>query len=208
MNGVVNVDGLRCEEAAAKDLLRFYRRRHRRRARADHNEQAFRQVRIVPCYLVDVSVRDQSATLFGRTYSSRIGIAPTGLADLFRRRVDLMLAQAASVPLIMSGTSSIEDLGKMAPDHGWYQLYSAMNPPISEDMIMRASDAGLNLGPSPSTCRKTRTASAISGTVKADVEDQARSCALSGLNDAVVAARHTLSAIGGGTPAPTPAPKR
>ena len=42
------------------------------------NEQAFRQARIVPRYLVDVTVRDQSTTLFGRTYSSPIGIAPTG----------------------------------------------------------------------------------------------------------------------------------
>jgi len=39
------------------------------------NEQAFRKARIVPRYLVDVSTRDQSTTLFGRTYSSVIGIA-------------------------------------------------------------------------------------------------------------------------------------
>lgn len=113
------------------------------------NEQAFRQMRIVPRYLVDVSGRDQSTTLFGRTYSSPIGIAPTGLADLFRRGADLMLAQAArdaNVPFIMSGasSSSIEDLGKLAPEHGWYQLYSAVDPSISEDMIKRASQAGLN----------------------------------------------------------------
>src|SRR3954471_20181102 len=112
------------------------------------NEQAFRQARVVPRYLVDVTVRDQSTTLFGRTYSSPIGIAPTGLAGLFRRRADLMLAQAApdaNVPFIMSGasTASIEDLGRLAPDHGWYQLYSAKDPSISEDMIKRAGDAGL-----------------------------------------------------------------
>jgi isopentenyl diphosphate isomerase/L-lactate dehydrogenase-like FMN-dependent dehydrogenase len=45
----------------------------------------------------------------------------------------------------MSGqsTASIEDLGKLAPDHGWYQLYSAKDQAISEDMIKRVSDAGL-----------------------------------------------------------------
>jgi len=49
------------------------------------------------------------------------------------------------VPFIMSGSStgSIEDLGKLAPDHGWYQLYSAKDQSISEDMIKRAGDAGL-----------------------------------------------------------------
>ncbi len=102
----------------------------------------------MPRYLVDVSVRDQSTTLFGRTYSSPIGIAPTGLAGLFRHGADLMLAEAArdaNVPFIMSGSStgSIEDLGKLAPDHGWYQLYSAKDQAVSEDMIKRVSDAGL-----------------------------------------------------------------
>src|SRR6187401_936167 len=112
------------------------------------NEQAFRQARLVPRYLVDVTTRDQSTTIFGRTYSSPIGIAPTGLAGLFRRGADLMLAEAArdaNVPFIMSGssTASIEALAKLAPDHGWYQLYSAKDQAISEDMIKRVSDAGL-----------------------------------------------------------------
>src|SRR5207245_4412042 len=98
--------------------------------------------------LVDITTREQSTTLFGRTYSSPIGIAPTGLAGLFRRGADLMLAEAArdaNVPFIMSGSStgSIEDLGKLAPDHGWYQLYSAKDQSVSEDMIKRAGDAGL-----------------------------------------------------------------
>jgi hypothetical protein len=136
------------QEAAAEDRLRLHRGRRRGRGRAGHERDAFRQHRIVPRYLVDVSVRDQSTTLFGRTYSSPIGIAPTGLAGLFRRGADLMLAEAArdaNVPFIMSGSStgSMEALGKLAPDHGWYQLYSAKDQAVSEDMIKRAGDAGL-----------------------------------------------------------------
>ena len=42
------------------------------------NEDAFKQYRLVPRYCVDVSVRDQSTSVFGRTYSSPVGIAPTG----------------------------------------------------------------------------------------------------------------------------------
>lgn len=42
-----------------------------------------------------------------------------------------------------SSTGSIEDLGKLAPDHGWYQLYSAKDQAVSEDMIKRSADAGL-----------------------------------------------------------------
>jgi isopentenyl diphosphate isomerase/L-lactate dehydrogenase-like FMN-dependent dehydrogenase len=46
----------------------------------------------------------------------------------------------------MSGaaTGSIEDLGRVAPEHGWYQLYVARDRKISEDMIRRAADAGLS----------------------------------------------------------------
>ncbi len=150
MNGVVNIDDLRklAKKRLPKIAYDFIEGGTDDEVGLVTNEQAFRKARIVPRYLVDVSVRDQSTTLFGRAYSSPIGIAPTGLAGLFRRGADLMLAEAArdaNVPFIMSGssTASIEDLGKLAPDHGWYQLYSAKDQSVSEDMIKRAADAGL-----------------------------------------------------------------
>lgn len=113
------------------------------------NEDAFKRIHLVPRYGVDVTVRDQSTAVFGRTYSGPVGIAPTGGAGLFRRGGDMMLAEAAraaNVPFIMSGaaTGSMEDLGHVAPDHGWYQLYVARDRKISEDMIRRAADAGLS----------------------------------------------------------------
>src|SRR3546814_16481631 len=78
--------------------------------------------------MVDVSKRDQTTMLFGRTYASPFGISPTGLAALFRPGGDLMLAEAArdaNLPFVMSGTStgSIEDPGRVTPEPGWYQLY-------------------------------------------------------------------------------------
>ncbi len=150
MNGVVNIEDLRklAKKRLPKIAYDFIEGGTDDEVGLVTNEQAFRKARIVPRYLVDVTTRDQSTTIFGRTYSSPIGIAPTGLAGLFRRGADLMLAEAArdaNVPFIMSGSStgSIEDLGKLAPDHGWYQLYSAKDQSISEDMIKRAGDAGL-----------------------------------------------------------------
>ena len=150
MQGVVNIEDLRklAKKRLPKIAYDFIEGGTDDEVGLVTNESAFRKARLVPRYLVDVSVRDQSTTLFGRTYSSPIGIAPTGLAGLFRHGADLMLAEAArdaNVPFIMSGaaTGSIEDLGRIAPDHGWYQLYSAKDQAISEDMIKRAGDAGL-----------------------------------------------------------------
>jgi len=113
------------------------------------NEDAFRELKLLPRYMVDVSVRDTSTTLFGRTYSSPVGISPTGIAGIFRRGADLMLAEAAreaNVPFIMSGasTASIEELARVTPEHGWYQLYMAKDKAISHDQVRRAADAGLS----------------------------------------------------------------
>ena len=115
----------------------------------DYNLEAFRRHRLVPRYLVDVTVRDQTTHLFARDYAAPFGIAPTGLAGLMRPGADLMLAEAArdaDIPFVMSGAcnASIEDLAKVAPEHGWYQLYPARDRSISEDMIRRVRDAGLS----------------------------------------------------------------
>ena len=115
----------------------------------DRNERAFRQHRLVPRYLVDVSERDQTTSLFGRRYASPFGIGPTGIAGLFRPGADMMLAEAAkaaNIPVVMSttATASLEELARVAPEHGWFQLYAARDKSISEDMIRRASDAGIS----------------------------------------------------------------
>src|SRR5580700_3559840 len=47
----------------------------------ERNTSAFHKHRLLPRYLVDVSRRDQSQTLFGRTYSSPFGMSPTGAAE-------------------------------------------------------------------------------------------------------------------------------
>jgi L-lactate dehydrogenase (cytochrome)/(S)-mandelate dehydrogenase len=115
----------------------------------ERNRAAFNKHRLLPRYLVDVSKRDQSQMLFGRKYNSPFGISPTGTAGLFRRGADMMLAQAAkeaNIPYIMSGGSndSIETAARIAPEHSWYQLYAAREGRISEDLIRRVADAGLD----------------------------------------------------------------
>jgi L-lactate dehydrogenase (cytochrome)/(S)-mandelate dehydrogenase len=103
---------------------------------------------LLPRYLVDVSKRDQTKTIFGQTFASPFGISPTGGVSLFRDHGDLMLAEAArdaNIPYIMSGASNetIEAAAKIAPKNHWYQLYAARDPAINADLIKRTADAGL-----------------------------------------------------------------
>jgi (S)-mandelate dehydrogenase len=114
----------------------------------ERNTSAFHKHLLLPRYLVDVSTRDQSKTIFGQTFASPFGISPTGGAGLFRYHADLMLAEAArdaNIPYIMSGASNdtIEAAAKIAPNNHWYQLYAARQPQINADLIRRAADAGL-----------------------------------------------------------------
>jgi (S)-mandelate dehydrogenase len=112
------------------------------------NEAAFHKHKLLPRYLVDVSKRDQSATVFGRTYSSPFGISPTGGVGLYRREGEVMLAQAAAeanIPYIMSGgaNASMEEAARVAPNNLWFQLYAAKDANITDALIGRARDLGL-----------------------------------------------------------------
>jgi L-lactate dehydrogenase (cytochrome)/(S)-mandelate dehydrogenase len=111
------------------------------------NEAAFHKHRLLPRYLVDVSKRDQSASVFGRTYASPFGISPTGGVGLYRREGEVMLAEAAAkanIPYIMSGGSnaSIEEALRVAPNNVWFQLYAAKDGNLTDALIGRARDGG------------------------------------------------------------------
>lgn len=112
------------------------------------NASAFRELRLVPRYYVDTSKREQRATLFGRTYASPFGIAPTGMAGAFRRDAELYLAEAAKavdIPYLMSGASnaSMEEAAKIAGKNLWFQIYGARNREVAADLVRRAIDCGL-----------------------------------------------------------------
>jgi len=114
------------------------------------NEASFRRVKVLPSLLNDITVRDQTTTLFGRTYASPFGIAPMGPAPLYRRNGDLLLAGAAvqaDIPFVLSGAggASVEQIAKVAPDHAWFQLYGAADRSITHDIIRRTVDSGLGV---------------------------------------------------------------
>lgn len=152
LNKVINIDDLRtCARRrlprVAFDFIEGGVEDERAIAR---NVEAFRKVRLLPRYFVDVSARNQSATLFGRLYNSPFGICPTGSAGLWRPQADEMLAQvaaAANIPFVLSSaaTISIEAATKIAPNNMWFQLYGPRDRAAGADLVRRAHDAGIDV---------------------------------------------------------------
>ncbi|MBI1204296.1 MAG: alpha-hydroxy-acid oxidizing protein [Rhodopseudomonas sp.] len=114
------------------------------------NVDAFRKYRLIPRALVEPTPIDTTVELFGRRYASLFGISAVGLAGIYRRHADELLAEAAraaDIPFILSGasTASIKTVCRIAPDHTWYQLYGAHRPEVTESMMARARDAGVKV---------------------------------------------------------------
>lgn len=114
------------------------------------NVDAFRNYQFIPRGLNDVRPVDTGIELFGRKYASLFGISAVGVAGIYRRHADELLAEAArdaNIPFILSGASMapIETIARIAPDHTWYQLYGAHAPDVTENMMARARDAGVKV---------------------------------------------------------------
>jgi (S)-mandelate dehydrogenase len=116
-----------------------------------HNRQALQRYRFIPRYLVDVSGLTTDRELFGHTYSAPFGIAPTGLANMIWPGAELMLlgeAQRRNLPFVLStpSTTAIEAAAESAPGASlWFQLYVSRQPDITDDLMKRASDAGVHV---------------------------------------------------------------
>ena len=110
------------------------------------NRRAFEEYGFMPRVLKDVSNRDQTTTLFGKTYASPFGIPPMGSAALSAYRGDIVLARAGAamnVPMVLSASSliTLEDVQRANPN-AWYQAYLAGEPSRIEPLVDRVADAG------------------------------------------------------------------
>jgi L-lactate dehydrogenase (cytochrome) len=110
------------------------------------NRRALDEYGFVPRVLNDVSGRDQTTTLFGKTYAAPFGIPPMGSAALCAYRGDIVLARAAAamgVPMCLSASSLIklEDVRRENPA-AWYQAYLAGDPARIEPLVDRVAEAG------------------------------------------------------------------
>src|SRR6195256_198178 len=110
------------------------------------NRRAFEEYGFVPRVLNDVSNREQTTKLFGKTYAAPFGIPPMGSAALCAYRGDVVLARAAAamnVPMCLSASSliTLEDVCA-ANQAAWYQAYLAGLPSRIEPLIDRVAAAG------------------------------------------------------------------
>jgi L-lactate dehydrogenase (cytochrome) len=112
----------------------------------EHNLSSFRDLKLRPRVLVDVSARSTATSLFGHEYSLPVGIAPMGLGGLATFEGDLVLARAAArerIPMVLSATSLIP-LERVAKEGGvtWFQAYLPGEPDRINAMVDRVAKAG------------------------------------------------------------------
>ncbi|MGB3501616.1 MAG: alpha-hydroxy acid oxidase [Mesorhizobium sp.] len=109
---------------------------------------AYEDMCLVPRVGRNVSKTSTASTIFGQQFSAPFGIAPMGLADLFRRGADMSLARAAAaadIPLGLSAasSSSMERVAPVAGGRLWYQIYGTKDRQIMDHMIGRAAALGV-----------------------------------------------------------------
>ncbi|HUN46485.1 MAG TPA: alpha-hydroxy acid oxidase, partial [Stellaceae bacterium] len=110
------------------------------------NRSVFGEYAFVPRVLVDVTGRQRSTTIFGRTYAEPFGIAPMGASAIAAYRGDCALASAAGaagIPMIVSAASLIplEEIRRNGPT-SWYQAYLPGDAARIEALVDRVAAAG------------------------------------------------------------------
>jgi lactate 2-monooxygenase len=112
------------------------------------NRSAFDRWRIVPRMLRDVSKRDASVTLFGRTLPAPLLLAPIGVLEMAHPEADVAVAAAAAdvgVPVIFSNQASrsMEScVAVMGDAPRWFQLYWSQSTELALSFVERAERSG------------------------------------------------------------------
>ncbi len=115
----------------------------------DRNISAFQQIRFLPKFCKGELEANIETSLFGRTYSAPIGVAPVGLTGLMWPRVEHYLAASAkrmNIPYSLStlATETPETVGERVGDMGWFQLYPPQEREVRQSILQRAKDAGFH----------------------------------------------------------------
>ena len=112
------------------------------------NRRALDNVQLAPRYLPTEPIQPVlEMNLFDREFPMPVAASPIGLSGLMWPRAAEHIARAATrhgLPLGLSSfaTSSIEEIGTIAGDLLWFQLYCTEKSEIENDLIDRAESAG------------------------------------------------------------------
>src|SRR6201986_4038198 len=112
------------------------------------NREAFERWKIVPRMLRDVSRRDLTVELFGRTLPAPVLYGPVGAAERLDRDADVAIARAAArvgVPYVFTSQAcaSMETCtAAMGDSPRWFQLYWSTDDALVDSFLARAEAVG------------------------------------------------------------------
>ncbi|SMX29006.1 L-lactate dehydrogenase [cytochrome] [Pelagimonas phthalicica] len=114
---------------------------------AQRNRDALDAVLFMPDILKGPQQPVFETSFLGQTYTRPFGIAPVGMSGLMWPGMEAILARYAQEARIPYGLSTVatrlpEEIGPLAGDMGWFQLYCPADPEIRRDMLRRARKAG------------------------------------------------------------------
>ena len=111
---------------------------------------ALQEIALMPSILHGEFAPDLGTTLFGRAMPLPFGIGPVGMSGLVWPDAERHLARAAAkagMPYTLStvAAQTPEDIGPLAGDHAWFQMYPPRDEGIRRDMLDRAKAAGFSV---------------------------------------------------------------
>ncbi|OLC12929.1 MAG: alpha-hydroxy-acid oxidizing enzyme [Candidatus Rokubacteria bacterium 13_1_40CM_69_27] len=111
------------------------------------NREGFAKFQLRPRRLNDVSQVDMSTEIFGVTWPSPIGIAPTGGNKAYHPEGEVAVAKAARVGnhlqiLSTPATTSVEAATQARGAPIWFQLYASPSWTVAQALVKRAEAAG------------------------------------------------------------------
>ena len=110
------------------------------------NTRAFRQYRLQPRTLVNVSEPDTSTAFLGSVKPLPLVLAPTGYTRMMHPAGEIAAARAAQkhgLPYTLStmATTTIEDVASAAQPDLWFQLYILRDSGLNKELVDRAAAA-------------------------------------------------------------------
>jgi len=86
----------------------------------------------------------------GQDYAAPYGIAPIGMSGMIWPGAEAALARLGAQKRIPYGLSTVstrlpEEIGPLAGDMGWFQLYPPADPRIRADLLRRAAESGFRV---------------------------------------------------------------